>query len=91
MSILENVLKVGDWIQNKVKTKSGIFVLGTLIGAFPSGTATYLLYQDGKVKDERIIEEYKKISAIELEKDKWQERAFDAENTCMEKIDFGTQ
>lgn len=84
--MVDTILKIGDWFQEKVKTKSGIFVLGTFIGAVPASTVSYLLYQDGKYKDERLVKEIDRIKIIEEEKDEWQERAFNAETTCLSKI-----
>jgi hypothetical protein len=84
--MIDYILKIGDWIQEKSKTMSGVLVLGILIGAITPSTATYVIYLDGQHKDKRIIELYGDVKKIEKDKDEWQNRAFDSESACLAKM-----
>ena len=84
--MIDYILKIGDWIQEKSKTMSGVFVLGILIGATAPSTAAYVIYLDGQHKDKRIVELYDDIKKTEKDKDEWQNRAFDSESACLAKM-----
>lgn len=84
--MIDYILKIGDWIQEKSKTMSGVFVLGIMIGATAPSTAAYVIYLDGQHKDERIVELYGDIRKAEKDKDEWQNRAFNSESACLAKM-----
>lgn len=84
--MVDKILKVGDWIQNKIKTKGGVLVLGVILGALPGSTISYIFYKNTEYKDERIISQFDRYKKLEQDKDIWQERAFNAEKECLKKI-----
>ena len=84
--MVEGTISILDWIKEAVKTRAGIFTIGMLIGVIPSATMSFIFYKDSEFTEKRLLIEFDRNKAIELEKDLWQERAFDAENTCLEKL-----
>lgn len=70
---------MGNWIRELVKTKAGIFVLGLMFGLAPTLVTIHILYKDNGVKEVSIKE-------LKSEKNKWQEKAFNAEASCLDKM-----
>lgn len=79
-------LSLLTWLTTSLRTKAGVFALGLLIGAASPSVMVYLLYRDGIIKDERFLMEVTRSREIEKEKDLWQKTAFEAEDTCLEKL-----
>ena len=84
--MVEGTISILDWIKEAVKTRAGIFTIGILIGVIPAATMSFVFYKDSEFTEKRLLIEFDRNKAIELEKDLWQERAFDAESACLEKI-----
>jgi len=47
---------------------------------------SFIFYKDAEFTEKRLLIEFDRNKAVELEKDVWQTRAFEAESACLEKI-----
>lgn len=84
--MIDVIVKSADWLQEKIKTKSGIFIFGIIIGAIPSGFMMYTMKDSLNDKD-KIIENWQvREDRIISEKNQWQERAFNSEQACLERL-----
>ena len=87
---MKTILGVLSFLQNVVKNKFGIFILGLglgiVIGAIPSTVAAYVFYKSAERNDQLLVSQVEKTQKAEDNEDYWQERAFDNGNTCVEKF-----
>lgn len=77
--MLKGIKDMGNWVRDLVKTKGGVFVLGLMFGLAPTLVIIHTLYKNEEVKDTSIKQ-------LKSEKIKWQEKAFNAEASCLDKM-----
>lgn len=81
-----NVVAVFAWLREILKDKTGYLLLGIVIGILPSAAISYIFYKQGDTQYNNLIRERERYDQLLEDKRIWQERAFNAESTCLGKI-----